>query len=412
MEKKLKKAINHVKEAVRIIIKEDWTALYAIYTAFKGFSLIPVYIKTHFNEPYFQRNLKMAKKMFTLTIGVLLLACAAYIIAEEIPYQDRPVQQQRPLQRDQALPQRPLAEGRIGVVPEQGPVVRPAQPIQSLSAWFEAVKQAYNAGNEQRLGTLIQRMNNILAQEDEATRGRPVVQAFERWFTQFKNAHQIGESERMGLLINRYEQTRNQVRGGIQQQFGQPQQERPLLPAGPQARIRGGEPLQPVPPAGQPGASYGRGRRGGQDQPLAPQGPAQRGARMGRGQPLQQQAPVGPRAGLGRGGRIGARPQLICPHCGKPIPPRLMQERRGWGWRIDIRPLPPPRRFQQQQGFQGEPLQPQMRRGMGRGMGPAGGGQFQQSPAPVGPQRRGMLRRGIAPQENLQPVQPPVFDWN
>ena len=424
MEKKLKKALFHTKAAVQLIIKEDRAALFAIYTAFEKFFLIPVYIKKHINEPYFQRNLKMAKKMFTLTIIVLILALVTYIIAEENQYQDRPVQQ-RQLQRDPQLADRPLAgRGMLGAS-DQRPAARPAQPVQSLSAWFEAVKQAYNNGNEQRLNQLIRKMDNVLAQQDEATKGRPVVQTFEKWFTAFKNAHQMGEWQRMGNLIARYDQARGQIRGGIQQRLGQPQPDRPLQQDGPQTRFRGGQPQQTVPPAGQPGAGYGRGFTGGRGQPLAPQGPAVRGwqqdqptqpqmrgqpgaglgrgFRGGRGQPLAPQGPALRDRGLRRGyqlqlpggqragrGLRGGRSQII-------LPPA----QRGWGWRIDVRPLPPPERIQPQRDLDAQPVLPPAR----RQAVPQGQLRQQQDLQRPLEQPRQQLREGDRP---LRPDAPPV----
>jgi hypothetical protein len=377
MEMELKKAVFHTKAAILIIIRVNRAALEAVFTALADFIEKIVDVQNIFKKVYVLRSLTMFNKTFTIIAGFLVLAFAAYIIAQDLPYQDRPVQE-RQLQRDPQLGERPLAgRGMLGA-PSEGLAVRPPRPVQSLSVWFEAVKQAYDNSNEQRLNQLIRRMDNLLAQRDEAARGRPLVQTFERWFTEFKNAHQMGEWQRMGNLIKRYEQASGQIRGRIQERFGQTGPQRPVQPGGPMT-------------------GYGRGWRGGQGQPTQPQ--------------IQGQ----PGAGFGRGFR-GGRGQII-------LPPA----QRGWGWRIDIRPLPPPRRFQQEQGFQREPLQPQMRGGrgpgMGRGMGPARGGsglqqgpalrgQLPESAAPIQPQRRGMPRRGLIPEENVAPVEPQQFDWN
>ncbi len=411
MEKELKKAVFHTKAAIVIILLENKAAVRAVSSALTRFRVKIVDFQKIFKKVYYLRSSIMFNKTFTIIAGVLVLGLAAYMIAKELPYQDRPVQQWQAQQDPQWNPGPMVGRGGMRGAPGEGLAPMPRGPVQSLSAWFDAVKQAYNNGNQQRLTQLIRRMDNVLAQRDQATRERPMVQNFERWFTEFKNAHQNGEWQRMGNLITRFEQARGQVRGGIQQRLGQPQPDRPLQPAGPQARIRGDQPQQPLPPAGQPRGGYGRGFRGGRGQPLAPQGPAARSWQQSQPtQPQIQGRPGvgrgfrgGPGAGLGRGLR-GGRSQII-------LPPA----QRGWGWRVDVRPLPPPRRFQQDRWSERQPMQPQMRgpRGGGfGGMGPVVRGRPPETFTPRTPQRGLNPRRGFIPEENVAPVQPQQFEWN
>ncbi len=132
MEKDLKKAVFHTKAAILIILLENKAAVRAVTTTLTGFIEKTVDFQKIFKKVYYLRSSIMFNKTFTIITGVLVLAFAAYVIAQESPYQVRPVQQWQG-QQDPPWNQGPMAgrgrfQQRFGQPWQQGPV-QPGGPM-------------------------------------------------------------------------------------------------------------------------------------------------------------------------------------------------------------------------------------------------------------------------------------------
>ncbi len=132
MEKDLKKAVFHTKAAILIILLENKAAVRAVTTTLTGFIEKTVDFQKIYKKVYYLRSSIMFNKTFTIIAGILVLAFAAYVVAQESPYQVRPVQQWQG-QQDPPWNQGPMAgrgrfQQRFGQPWQQGPV-QPGGPM-------------------------------------------------------------------------------------------------------------------------------------------------------------------------------------------------------------------------------------------------------------------------------------------